>query len=582
MSAWPGTVVSAMVRDSRLLLVIAVAVGLWVPLARLDWFLGHEQASYVLRTVEWAVEMRAGELYPRWCPDFYGGYGSPFFVFHGPVIYGLAGILSATFLDPFWALKLVVLLGSLLAGVGTYALVFGETRDRDSALLGSVAYLAAPYRLGDLYDRGDLGEFVCIALLPVVIALYRAVVHEALPRRAQWFAVAAAVAHATMIMTHPVMGLWGTVVIGLIVLCSVVRFAVRRSFRRALLLVSAMACAPGLAGLYIVPAMAYRGITHTALMVTGVYNPLDHWLTFDTLFARSTPSFPRNFMRIGPLFTVALVAALVGLAVNPRRAWQALPWLSLGAMLVFLVLPQGNAFWAPHGVPLAPFIQFPWRLLGPAALMAGMGLAIGTATAWERARDASKHGLAILGAALLLFVVAWPYASAKEMPVDKVPLDAESIRQAMVSTAAADEYLPIETAVPPTEPPRALVAKSDGAAVEYANSVGSHHLLALRAERDGALVGLALHGFPGWSVKTLAGPAGAQAQLETDEHGHLRLRLPASGAYRLRLWLGMSRASALGASLSLFTLLVLGVILVHSSRPWPWRLPVQGPRGNVT
>ena len=126
------------------------------------------------------------------------------------------------------------------------------------------------------------------------------------------------------------------------------------------------------------------------------------------------------------------------------------------------------------------------------------------------------------------------------------------------------------------------MAKSDGAAVEYANSVGSHHLLALRAERDGALVGLALHGFPGWSVKTLAGPAGAQAQLETDEHGHLRLRLPASGAYRLRLWLGMSRASALGASLSLFTLLVLGVILVHSSRPWPWRLPVQGPRGNVT
>ncbi|HEX7508883.1 MAG TPA: 6-pyruvoyl-tetrahydropterin synthase-related protein [Polyangia bacterium] len=570
-----------MVRDSKLLLVMAVAIGLWMPLARLDWFLGHEQASYVLRTVEWAGEMRAGELYPRWCPDFYGGYGSPFFVFHGPVIYGLAGMLSATFLDPFWALKMVVLLGSLLAGVGTYALVFGETRDRDSALLGAVAYLAAPYRLGDLYDRGDLGEFVCIALLPVVIALYRAVVIEALPRRAQRFAVAAAVAHAIMIMTHPVMGLWGTVVIGLIVLCSVVRFAVRGSFHRVLLLMGAMVCAPGLAALYIVPAMAYRGITHTALMITGVYNPLDHWLAFDTLFAKSTPSFPRNFMQIGPLFTVALAAALVGVTMNPRRGWQALAWLILGAVLVFLVLPQGNAFWAPHGVPLAPFIQFPWRLLGPAALMASMGLAIGTATAWERTRDSSKRGMAIVGAAMLLFIVAWPYASAKEMPVDKVPLDAESIRQGMISTAAADEYLPIEAAVPPPEPPRALVANADGAAVQYSNSLGSHHLLTVRAERDGAMVGLALHGFPGWRVKTLAGPAGTEAQLDTDDHGLLRLRLPAPGEYRLRLWLGVSPASAVGATLTLLTMLVLGLMLVHASRPWPWRLPVQVRRGNV-
>jgi len=554
---------------------MAVAIGLWMPLARLSWFLGHEQASYVLRTVEWGLEMRAGELYPRWCPDFYGGYGSPFFVFHSPLVYALAGTLHATLLDPFWSLKIVLLLGSLVAGVGTYALVFGETRDRDSALRGAVAYLAAPYRLGDLYDRGDLGEFVCIALLPVVIALYRAVAREALPRRAQRLAVAAAAAHAVLIVTHPVLGLWGTLVIGLIVLPSVVRLARRRSLHRVLLLVGAMACAPGLAGLYVVPALAYRGITHTALMVTGPYNPQDHWLSFDALFSRSTPAFPRNFMQIGPLLTVALGAALLGLAFNPRRAWRAFPWLGLCAALVFLVLPQASAFWAPHGVPLAPFIQFPWRLLGPAALMGSVVLAIGAAAAWERASDASRSGIAILGAATLLFLVAWPYASAKEMPIDKIPLDAASIRQGMISTAAADEYLPLETRVPPSEPPRDLVTQADGAAVEYTNSWGSHHLLTLRAQREGATVGLALLGFPGWTVKTVTGPSGAEAKLEMDDHGLLRLRLPTLGQYQLRLWFGMSRAAALGLSLSLLTLLTLVLALVHGSRPWPWRLQVK-------
>lgn len=560
---------------------MAVSIGLWIPLARLDWFLGHEQASYVLRTVEWGLEMRAGELYPRWCPDFYGGYGSPFFVFHSPLIYALAGTLHATLLDPFWALKIVLLLGSLLAGVGTYALVFGESRDRDSALLGSVAYLAAPYRLGDLYDRGDLGEFVCIALLPVVIALYRAVAREALPRRAQRLAVAAAAAHALLILAHPVMGLWGTVVIGLIVLVSIVRFAVRRSFHRVLLLVGALACAPGLAGLYVVPAMAYRGITHTALMVTGPYNPQDHWLTFDVLFAKSTATFSRNFTQIGPLLTVALGMALLGLAINPRRAWRALAWFALGAVLVFLVLPQASAFWAPHRVPLAPFIQFPWRLLGPAALMGSVVLAMGTAAAWERASDESKSGLAIVGAATLLFLVAWPYASTEKMPIDKIPLDAASIRQGMISTAAADEYLPLETAIPPSEPPRDLVAKTDGAAVEYTTSWGSHHLLSLRAQRDGATVGLALFGFPGWTVTTVSGPSGVEAKLEMDDHGLLRLRLPALGQYQLRLWFGVSLAAALGLSVSLLTLLALVLVLVHGSRPWPWRLPVNVPNGSA-
>src|SRR3954469_16119902 len=187
-----------MFRDSRVMLVVAVAVGLWVPMARMEWFLGDEKESYIWRTVEWATELKAGVLYPRWCPDFYGGYGSPLFVFYGPVIYGAAGLLTATFFSAFWALKLVMLCCSLIAGLATYALVFGETRQRDAALVGAIAYLASPYRIGDLYSRGDLGEFACLAVLPLVIAVYRAAGREALPRRARHLTIVASVLHALL------------------------------------------------------------------------------------------------------------------------------------------------------------------------------------------------------------------------------------------------------------------------------------------------------------------------------------------------------------------------------------------------
>ena len=570
-----------MSRDIRFQLVILVAIGLWLPLARLDWFSSHEMVSYVVRTVEWAVELRAGALYPRWCPDFYGGYGSPFFVFHGPVVYAIAGLLHATLLDPFWSLKVVALLASLLAGVGTYALVLGETRDRDAALLGAMAYLAAPYRLGDLYERGDLAEFTCIALLPLVIALYRAAAREALPRHARRLTVAASVVHAIMIATHPVLGLWGTIVTGLIVLVSVGRFIVRETFRRALLLVGAMACALGLAGIYVVPAMAYRSFTNIAIMTTGPYNPQDNWITFGTLFASSTPDFARNFMNIGPILMVALMATLLGLARSPRHARPALAWMGFAGLLVFLLLPQAAAFWAPHRVPLASFIQFPWRLLGPIALLASVAIGIGTAAACEGLAESVKSRIAGAGAAVLVFLVAWPYASAKEMTTELVPLDAENIRQWMLSTTSADEFIPRGAVVPSGKPPEKLVTTTDGVAVEHTSSHGSRHLLTLRAERDGANLGLALHGFPGWTVRTVEGPADVRSQLQTDSQGLLRLRLPAAGLYRLRLWHGGLSATAVGGILTVLSALALGFIWLRGARPWPWRLPATVARGGT-
>ena len=107
-----------MFRDFSWVVVAAVAVALWVPLTHVDWFQCHEQSTYIVRTIEWAAELRAGHLYPRWASDLYGGYGSPLFVFYAPAIYGVTGLLSATFLNPLSSLKLVLLLASVGSPIG--------------------------------------------------------------------------------------------------------------------------------------------------------------------------------------------------------------------------------------------------------------------------------------------------------------------------------------------------------------------------------------------------------------------------------------------------------------------------------
>jgi hypothetical protein len=544
-------------RHPHFWLVAVLALALCSPLARVDWFWGQEKISYILRTVEWTSELSAGHVYPRWCPDFYGGYGTPLFMFHGPVIYGTAGFLAATVTDVVHGLKLVALLGCLASGLGTYLLVFGETRRRDAALLGAAVFLAAPYWSGNLYVRGDIGEFSCLALLPCVLALYRASSFEPMPVRARRLAVGASFLHAVLILTHPVLGLWGTLVIGAVVALTALGLA-RRVRRRAVELVLALSCAPLLAGLYVVPALIDRKATQSAGMVIGYYDPRQHWLGLMDLFDAS------GFMGIGPNLCVAIALVLLGLAIHFRQGVGALGWLLLCLVLIGLNRPEMSWFWAPDRLPLVEYIQFPWRLLGPASLAAAVAAGIGMAAATHRAPPWLRTSLALAGSAALLLWIAWPHLTVADMATAEVPRDAESVRRSLSSATDADEYLPLGALGPPRQQAAALVSGVDGADVAFSRSDGSRHSLAVRTQRDGAALTLALHSFPGWQVETLAGPA--EASLSTDPSGFIRLRLPAVGNYKLLVRFGASTAARAGYVISVLGLGLLALLLA-----WPER-----------
>jgi hypothetical protein len=557
-------------KGSWVTLVVAVAVGLWIPFARVEWYWVNERFSYVLRTVQWASELERGVIYPRWCPDFYGGYGSPLFFFFGPTIYAIAGLLTFLGMNVLWAIKLVVLGGSVLSGLGTYALVYGETGRRDAAALGAVGYLVAPYRIGNLYDRGDIGEFACIAVLPVVLALYRASALEALPQRALRLAAAASVAQGVMILTHPVLGLWGTVVTGLVVLGSVVRPLLMGAWRRSAALVLAVACAPALVGFYVLPAMLFRTQTQTARMVVGFYDPRHQWITMEQLFAKSTMLFPRNFMQIGPLVATAIALLVAALLVNARRARPAIGWLLLSFLLIASTLPFAGGFWAKGRLPVVEFIQFPWRLLGPAALAAAVVMGIAAAVLTERLSENARASFTFAGSAALLFVIAWPYVSTTGMREAEVPRDPVTIRTGMYSATDADEYLPLEVPRPPKAPRRELVARAKNADVVFAESEGSRHVLALKAEKPGATADLALHSFPGWKVKTESGPG--EAKLGVTSRGLVSVRLPAAGEYRLKVWFGVAPAEWWGLLVTFAGVLALLPLVLYGSRYWPSEL----------
>jgi hypothetical protein len=499
-------------------------------------------------------------------------YGSPLFLFYAPVPYAISGFFTALGFTPFTALKLDAVLGSLLAGLGTYALIWLETRHRPAALLGALLYLAVPYRIACLFERGDIGEFMCLGVLPVALALYRAAVLELRPLRARRILVGAAFAHAVTIMTHPILGLWGTALIGVVVLASAVGLFRHGLRRRALLLCGAFAVTPALAGVYVVPAMMYRDVANTAAMVVGFYKPEYQWILLETLFARDVhgTAMPGSMYRIGSIVVAAGVVMVVGLVRNSREARRGLGWLVLGLTLVCLTLKEMSWFWAPGIVPLSQFIQFPWRLLGPASLVAAVALGIAVAAAWRRLSESACTALAVTVAATFFMLLSWSHVTLTPTGVEDAATAPETIRQQLVSGTDANEYLPATAAAAgPPKAPRAALGQGDGASILYERSDGSAHVLSVQSERSDARLTLAVHAFPGWSLTT-RGPA--EAILEDDGVGHLAIRLPAQGNYVLRLRYGSSWPLRAGWALSVLSALAVLSCLARVShvfqKPW--------------
>jgi hypothetical protein len=528
--------------SAALWLVLALATALCWPLTRVFWFVSHEHNEYVTRVVEYASAMQHGDLYPRWLPGLYGGYGSPFANFYAPGVYWLGGIFTLLFESPTLGLKLVVLLGTLLAAGATFALLFEDTRRADVAFLAACAYTTAPYRLAEVSWRGDLAELLALGMLPLALFAYRRIVHQTSSRAVATATCVAALAHAGLVMSHTLIGLWGTGIVAVVLAVSAYEQKRAGTLERTVPLGIAFASGLLISSLYTLPAMLEKKNVQTELMVLGGSAPENNPLALKALFDVGPH-------RTGPLLLAG--AIVVGIAWWRRRrpSRAALAWL-LGALaLTLLTLRIAQPLWAAHVIPFGDYIQYPWRLLGPASLCASAALALGWAEAIPARRVSVLASVPVIAATVLSSL---PHTELKPVLPEQLWLSHERVARSWLRGTAMDEYLP-RVVVRPTLLPAAGVAQSSSSTqVRIESSAGTTHALTLDAASPGELE-LQLHAFPGWQVSTDRGPA--EVELTTSERGLVSLHLPAPGHYTVTVSFGSTTVRTLAMTLSLLGLL---------------------------
>jgi len=341
-------------RISLILLALASVAVVCAPLGTSAWIGGHDGAGYLYRTAEFGTQLAQGEPWPRWAPDFYWGYGYPFFVFYPPGVFWLSSLLAGL-AGVAGGLKLTVAIGCLSTFFGMRHLMQPYCSEHAARLAGAAATVFQ-WHFVQVYVRGDLAETFATALLPWVFA---AVLRDK-PLRLAPMLGAVALCHTLT----AVMACWCVAVLGLAKLAN--RDA--RGFART--------AGGGVAGLfvaagYLLPAWAERPFVNTERMVARVEGVFTfHWSDhFVGPLQRLDPSYrwgtsipgPDDGMPLGdaPLawIVVAAAAALVVRDAGIRRRIG--PWLLAWLALEVLVTPASRPLWAV--LPLGEFFQFPWR-----------------------------------------------------------------------------------------------------------------------------------------------------------------------------------------------------------------------------
>ncbi len=622
--------------DPGLLLALSLsAIALWPLLYRPGLPNGNDVLYHTFRVAEMSRTWEHGVLFPRWAETFYTGYGAPVFHYYASLSYYVTSILMRLFsLDALNVLRLLIALGVLGGAAGMYWFA----RQRAGQLGGIIAalvYTYSPYLLfTEPYSRGAYPEMMAFALFPWVMALY-----GRLQRTGGAAAfVAAAASSAALIITHNLMALVLTGLLGVWLVWSLLvelltpspplpriqgrgeaaptpvihagqKPSLLQRLMPHLLALLAAASGVGLAAYFWLPVVLEGGEAHLNNLtgLAGVaeldyrrfFVPLADLLAFSPRYDNGAANGLFHRFNLGvaqwalaAAGIVGVLAALVQKSVGARRAVplhttqdsnvgahrraplqvaaDALFFALAALAFIGLMLPESGGLWGAARV--LAFLQFPWRLLGPAAFCLAL-LAALNAHWIERLPRMAGVGVTA-GVVALIIGLALPALYAPEWIHESVDTSVAAYHQEELSgrqraTTFSNEYLPAAVKVEPGATPRLLADYADGYPVNKAH---------LEALPDGVTVEVLEHGpqhevwrviaaapftlevltfdFAGWAASVDGQPV---TITPSDPHGLITLPVPA-GEHIVRVELGSTLPRTVGNAISLGVLLEVAVV----------------------
>ena len=608
-----------------LLTLVLCAYTIWPLLYRPGLPNGDDVLYHVYRAAEMDRAWSHGVYMPRWAEAFYEGYGAPLFHYYASLTYYVTSILTRVLgTNAVDSLRTLIALGALGGGLGMYGFVRAYA-GKAGGVIAAVCYIYSPYILfTEPYSRGAYPELMAFALFPLVMWAYSRLIRTG----GVGAFVLAALSSGALIITHNLMALVLTGILvawigGGIVFSHQSPVAsqdnltaktqrtprlIRRVFQNSnsLLAILALAVGVGLTAYFWLP-VAKEGDAVKLSNLIGVaqldyrrfFVPVLHLLDFSPRLDGGAFNGLEHQLNLGVAQWVLALVGVVGMIAlwvwgkrdkNARTGyipslrtpiWQILFFGLMGAVIIGLMLPAASGLWAVIS-PLA-FLQFPWRLLGPAAFC--LAVLAGMNACWL-GQIPRRVGLVLAGAIIVFVIVlASPLLYVPEWTHSTVDTSVAAYQQAEVkglqrATTFSNEYLPKSVSVEPDANPRLMADYADGYPINKAhmemlpagvtvtpvNHTPQEDIWTVNAPNDFTFEVLTYY-WLGWVAEV----DGQNVPITpSDQNGLITLPVP-EGEHTVRVYLGSTPARDAGNAISLVSVVALITIVVGIQRFEPQR-----------
>ncbi len=475
------------------------------------------------RVAEFSHATRQGQYPPHWAPNLYGGYGSPVFLFYAPLFSALAAA-AASLLGSFAAGASLVVVAFSFIGVFAIRRVCDAIPGLDplAGRIAALLFALHPYLIGDKLIRNANAEFAALCLLPFAL--------EGLiwlGRRPLRGTLSIAAALAASILSH---NLTALTCLALLLAGGPWLYAGRGARRASVSLGAGLALGLALAAFFWLPALLLQDAIRIDELTRGKFDFHRQWKPLVEFFGYS------QFFSSGAVTPIALlIAAWVAFrrragVFAERRLLIAL--LAAALVLIGLQLRVSEPLW--EVLPWLPLMQFPWRFMGPLALISAIAAGIAAAQILE-GRSRRVRACAELAIFALCVANAWPQlasyrplSGAQSKSIEKA-IGSEKLRRGALNVSVLDEYLPRGANADVWKRVtrfggRAVLSAEPEAEIEALRESGSR--ISLRVEAPlGTRLRVGRWYFPGWEAEL----DGIPLRVEPNPSGGIDLRIPAPG-----------------------------------------------------
>ena len=332
---------------------------------------GHDSSYGLVRVAEFKASLANGQFPPYWGNNLYGGYGSPIFLFYAPLYLFVSTICSVFARSVAGGMILAVIIFSLVAVFGAKLMLreaLGEHAFETEAAsrVATYFFILNPYLLGDIFIRNAFSEYVALCLSP--FALYSLL---SIRNRPLGGGLILATSLALTITAH---NLTALTVSALLAAAALFLYPpVKTPLRFWRMIVATIGLGLALAAFFWLPAIYYVSTVRSDQNVLGKFDFHNNFPALGNLFGYD------EFFSAGLLTPFVMVVAAAILLCDSERieltSRRLLQFALSGSIFsLFLQFRASNIVW--ETVPYLPYFQFPWRMMGPLALLTAIAAGI--------------------------------------------------------------------------------------------------------------------------------------------------------------------------------------------------------------